>query len=520
MRVKLIPGLMSLILGLAIVGCAFTNEPDPGFAGMSQTPPDELGGASEDAPGSRDMPALDLGVSIDADDVSPTTEPSADAGQMEDGGEIGRGLDDACGPLGICAPNGGWCEPAGRSGCQANPGNPVCYEPDSPLSIRFCGDQVDCVSLGECVEGGYCEPDEPESCHGTPGDPVCYPAEHPISVRYCAGEVDCSMLGVCAPNGGWCEPATPNSCHENPGFPVCHTPDSPVSQRYCGEVEAPNCDELGRCGPTGGWCEPEDEPRCQMDPGGPVCFEPDHPLSQQNCPAPNCQELGRCGPTGGWCEPEDEPRCQMDPGGPVCFEPDHPLSIENCPAPDCESLGRCGPNGGWCEPEDEPRCQMNPGSPVCLTPDHPTSQMYCAMADPGEGALCRVDRQCPNGWCRATANGPRRCAPWQASGGRCGGRVEAHMVERCAPDHVCTDYPIPGGDIPGYCRPGCADERCPEGLECSEAVCRSPADCQALGSCGPAGEYCEPPDEPRCQEEPGRPRCLSADHPRSQMYCQ
>ena len=256
-----------------------------------------------------------------------------------------------------------------------------------------------------------------------------------------------------------------------------------------------------------------------MTPGRPVCFVPDHPTSQMYCvqrPMPDCGSLGTC-EDGAYCEPEDEEACQMDPGFPVCYPADHPTSQRYCePAePDCGALGLCS-DGGYCEPQDEPACQMDPGAPVCYPADDPISMRYC----PQPNAQCRGDEDCRDGWCRPLEDGGTASVPWQVEDGRCNGRVVAHTRESCGPGLVCTDYPIRGGDLPGFCRRTCmAHEECVDGRRCdAEGICRDIPDCSALGNCGPRGQWCEPVDEPRQRIRNGA-LCYEAQHPDSQRFC-
>ena len=196
----------------------------------------------------------------------------------------------------------------------------------------------------------------------------------------------------------------------------------------------------------------------------------------------------------------------MNPGAPVCYEPDHPTSQMYCgqrPEPDCGALGTCD-NGAYCEPANEEACQAEPGSPVCYPPDNPISQMYCEQPPARE---CADDNDCRAGWCRPLEGGGSSCVPWQMEDGRCNGRVLAHTRERCGPGLTCTDYPIPGGDLPGFCRRTCmAHGDCPDPRRCDAGgICRDVPDCSDLGNCGPGGQWCEPVDEPLCQRSRNQP---------------
>ena len=230
-----------------LVGCGFTNEPDPGATTNDENVMNGGNGGALPAPGQDAgiAPGFDLGGEGGA------AGEGGVAGELEmgAGGESGdTGADAAvppeptaaeCGVLGLCTDAGAWCEPVAPEACHATPGEPVCYPPEHPNSVRYCQDDTrpNCQVLGECTDdGAWCEPeDEPACWHGDA--PVCHEPGSPIAVMYC-GEpeaVDCSTLGECM-NFAWCEPERPDECHEDPGFPVCHMAGTPISVRYCGNL--------------------------------------------------------------------------------------------------------------------------------------------------------------------------------------------------------------------------------------------------------------------------------------------
>ena len=97
---------------------------------------------------------------------------------------------------GLCAERR-MVEPAGRPECQATEGRPVCYPPESALSLRF-------VLTGPIVVLGalyghrfWCERMNLKSARQ--GVPV--PTGSSNISPHCGEDVDCIPLGVCAPRG-------------------------------------------------------------------------------------------------------------------------------------------------------------------------------------------------------------------------------------------------------------------------------------------------------------------------------
>jgi len=108
--------------------------------------------------------------------------------------------------------------------------------------------------------------------------------------------------------------------------------------------------------------------------------------------------------------------------------------------------------GGACAPFGE--CQEVASEGLCLgAPFHLGAT--CAEVNVS-GSLCRDDSDCAAGdWCRPTEAGGAQCVPRVGEGARCGGFVLPWTRERCAPDLICTDFPLP--DIPGFCRRPCTE---------------------------------------------------------------
>lgn len=66
---------------------------------------------------------------------------------------------------------------------------------------------------------------------------------------------------------------------------------------------------------------------------------------------------------------------------------------------------------------------------------------------------CSTDDDCYTGsWCRPSQDEGSECVPFAGEGDRCEGYVASWTLERCGPGLICTDWPEPTHDIPGFCR--------------------------------------------------------------------